>query len=149
MEVESMAMIEGYNLPDDLYYTEDHAWVKVEGNLVRVGMNDFAQKLAGDISFVKLPKLGRDVIKGKLLSSMQSGKWAGRIEVPLAGKIVEANKVLLREPQTMNLDCYGAGWIALIEPSNLQEDLGKLMEGAKVAEWIKREIAKNIPPKEG
>jgi len=144
-----MAMIEGYNLPDDLYYTEDHAWVKVEGNLVRVGMNDFAQKLAGDISFVKLPKLGRDVIKGKLLSSMQSGKWAGRIEVPLAGKIVEANKVLLREPQTMNLDCYGAGWIALIEPSNLQEDLGKLMEGAKVAEWIKREIAKNIPPKEG
>jgi len=144
-----MAIIEGYNLPEDLYYTEDHAWVKVEGNLVRVGMNDFAQKLAGDISFVKLPKVGKDVIVGKLLSSMQSGKWAGRIEVPLAGKIIEANKVLLHEPQKMNEDCYGVGWIAVIEPSNLQEDLAKLMDGAKVAEWIKGEIAKNVPGKEG
>lgn len=144
-----MAIIEGYNLPDDLYYTEDHAWVKVEGNLVRVGMNDFAQKLAGDISFVKLPKVGKDVPIGKLLSSMQSGKWAGRIEVPVTGKIVEVNKELLHEPQKMNQDCYGNGWIALIEPSNFQEDLGKLMDGAKAAEWLKGEIARNVPGKEG
>lgn len=144
-----MAIIEGYNLPDDLYYTEDHAWVKVEGNLVRVGMNDFAQKLAGDISFVKLPKVGKDVPIGKLLSSMQSGKWAGRIEVPVAGKIVEVNKELLHEPQKMNQDCYGAGWIALIEPNNFQEDSAKLMDGAKAAEWLKGEITRNVPGKEG
>ncbi|AET69757.1 glycine cleavage system H protein (lipoate-binding) [Desulfosporosinus orientis DSM 765] len=144
-----MAIIEGYNLPDDLYYTEDHAWVKVEGNLVRVGMNDFAQKLAGDISFVKLPKVGKEVAIGKLLSSMQSGKWAGRIEVPVTGKIVEVNKVLLHEPQKMNHDCYGTGWIALIEPSNFQEDSSKLMDGAQAAVWLKGEIARNVPGKEG
>lgn len=142
-------IIEGYNLPDDLYYTEDHAWVKVEGNLVRVGMNDFAQKLAGDISFVKLPKVGKEVPLGKLLSSMQSGKWAGRIEVPVTGKIVEVNKELLHEPQRINQDCYGKGWIALIEPSNFSEDSAKLMDGAQAAEWLKGEIARNVPGKEG
>lgn len=138
-----MGNIEGYNLPDDLYYTEDHAWVRIEGNLVRVGMNDFAQKLAGEISFVKLPKAGKEAVPGKLLSSMQSGKWAGRIEVPVTGKIVDANKDLLYEPQKINRDCYGNGWIALIEPSNLQEDLSRLMDGTKAAEWLKEEIARH------
>lgn len=144
-----MAIIEGYNLPDDLYYTSDHAWVKVEGNLVRVGMNDFAQKLAGAISFVKLPKVGKELPAGKLLSSMQSGKWAGRLEVPMAGKVVEVNKELLHEPQKMNQDCYGNGWIALLEPGNFQEDLGKLMTGPQAAEWLKGEIARNVPGQEG
>lgn len=143
-----MAIIEGYNLPDDLYYTQDHAWVKVEGNLVRVGINDFAQKLAGDITFVKLPKVGKEAIVGKLLSSLQSGKWAGRLEVPISGKIVEANKDLLYEPQKMNQDCYGKGWIAVIEPQQLPEDLSKLMDCSIAAEWLKGEISKNAQDKE-
>lgn len=142
-----MAIVDGYNLLDDLYYAEDHAWIKLEGNLVRVGMNDFAQKLAGEISFIKLPKVGKEALPGKLLSSMQSGKWAGRLEAPVTGKIVEVNKNLLYEPQTINRDCYGEGWIALIEPTNLQEDLGKLMDAAKAASWLKGEIAKHAQGK--
>lgn len=142
-----MAIIDGYNLPDDLYYTEDHAWIRLEGNLVRVGMNDFAQKLAGEISFVKLPKVGKEAVPGKLLSSMQSGKWAGRLQAPVTGKIAEINKDLLYEPQKINRDCYGAGWIALIEPANLREELGKLMDAPRAAAWLKGEIAKHAPGK--
>ncbi len=140
-----MPMVEGYNLPEGLYYTADHAWVKVEGNQVRVGMNDFAQKLAGEITFVKLPKAGKEAMSGKLLSSMQSGKWAGRLQVPLNGKIIEVNKELLYQPQKINEDCYGSGWLALIEPSDLAGELGQLMNATQAAAWLKEEMARHAP----
>lgn len=138
-----MSMVASYNLPDELYYTQDHAWIKVEGNLFRLGMTDFSQKLAGEITFIKLPKPGKEVTAGKLLSSMQSGKWAGRLETPFNVKIVEVNKDLLYTPQKINQDCYGEGWITLIEPGNLQEALGQLMNASQASIWLKGEIEKH------
>jgi glycine cleavage system H protein len=137
-----MGQIDGYELPDDLYYTEDHAWVSLEEDgRVRVGWTDFAQKLAGELSFVKVPKVGRSVKKGKVLFSVQSGKWAGKIISPLDGTIAEANDALVYEPTTINKECYGAGWVAVIEPSNLDADLQTLIApGAPATEWLKREI---------
>lgn len=138
-----MAVIEGYQMPEGLYYTEDHAWLKVEGGArVRIGLIDFAQKLAGEISFVKVPKTGKAAVPGKVLFSLQSGKWAGKVSVPLAGTIVEANKELLNEPQTINRDCYGAGWVAVIQASNLPAELAKHMTGEVAHEWLKKEVAR-------
>ncbi|MBI5446145.1 MAG: glycine cleavage system protein H [Deltaproteobacteria bacterium] len=138
-------IIEGYDLPDELYYTDEHAWLKVEeGGRVRLGLNDFAQKLAGEISFVKLPKAGKAIEKGKVLFSVQSGKWAGKIKMPVEGIVAEANEALVFEPATVNQDCYGAGWVAVIEASNLAADLAELIHGGeKVAAWLKGEIARH------
>ncbi len=138
-----MAVIEGYEMPEGLYYTEDHAWLKVEdGNKARIGLSDFAQKLAGEISFVKVPKVGKKAVLGKLLFSLQSGKWAGKVMIPVTGTIVEANKDLLYEPRLINRDCYGAGWVAVIEASNLSEDLAKLMTGEAAHQWLQKEVAR-------
>lgn len=137
-----MAQISGYDLPDDLYYAGDHAWVRVEGDgRIRVGWDDFAQKLAGELSFVKVPKAGKPVQKGKVLFSVQSGKWAGKILSPVDGMVVEVNEDLTFEPTKVNQDCYGSGWVAVLEPSRLAEDLKALISpGAKVVEWIRKEI---------
>jgi glycine cleavage system H protein len=137
-----MPQIGDYDLPDDLYYNEDHAWVKVEDDgRVRVGWTDFAQKLAGELSFVKVPKLGRAIKKGKVLFSVQSGKWAGKIKSPVEGTVAEANDGLVYEPKTVNEDCYGAGWVVVMDANNLEEDLKDLIApGDQAVEWLNREI---------
>ena len=137
-----MAQIDGYELPDDLYYAEDHAWVRVEPDgRVRVGWTDFAQRLAGELSFVKVPKAGRAIQKGKVLFSVQSGKWAGKILSPVEGTVAEGNEALVFEPTIVNRDCYGEGWVAVIEPANLAADLKTLIAPEKAAEWLRGEIA--------
>ncbi len=139
-----MAVIEGYELPDDLYYTDEHAWVRVEGGRVRVGLDDFAQKLAGEISFVKVPRVGRRFQRGKILFSVQSGKWAGKLRTPVQGTVMEANEALVFEPDLINRDCYGQGWIAVIEPEDLQADLAELIPGGeRAAAWLREEIARH------
>ena len=133
-----------YNIPQDLYYTRDHAWVKVEGNQIRVGVTDFMQQLAGEITFIRLPRAGKALAEGATLSSIQSGKWAGKIQVPLAGKIVEANMALPAGPKALNSDPYGAGWICVMEPDDLAGGLPKLLHGPAVEQFIAEETAKHV-----
>jgi glycine cleavage system H protein len=116
-----MTTIENYEFPDDLYYTQDHVWVKVEGNLATIGLSQFGQSLAGDILFVEAPNPGRVIAKNEAFMSMESGKWVGRIKAPLSGKIMETNPDLEWETNLVNSDPYGKGWLAKIEPSNLKE----------------------------
>jgi len=94
-----MAIIESYDVPEDLYYTRDHAWVRIEGNRIRIGVTDFMQKMAGEITFVRLPRAGKDLEPDKTLFTLQSGKWSGKVLVPVAGKVVDANKDLARHPK--------------------------------------------------
>lgn len=138
-----MAKVDKYEMPDDLYYTTDHAWVKIEGQQIRIGITDFMQQLAGEITFIRVPRAGKDLEAGKNLASLQSGKWAGKIAVPVNGKVVDANKNLAAAPQSLNADCYGEGWIAVMEPANMDDVEANLMHGEKIAEFIKEEIAKH------
>lgn len=138
-----MARIDKYEMPDDLYYTTDHAWVKVEGNWIRIGITDFTQQLAGDITFIRVPRAGKEMEAGKTLFSLQSGKWAGKVHVPMRGKVVEVNKDLAANPKPLNADPYGQGWVAIMEPDNLSEGLSQLMYGNQVEQWLKEEIAKH------
>ena len=132
--------IEGYFFPDDLYYHKEHFWAKVEGNSVIMGLNDFAQKLAGQIVYVELPSVGRALEQNKPCGSMESGKWVGRIYAPVSGKVESSNAALEDNPELINESPYEKGWLCKINPSNLQEDLKNLTKGDILKEFIKSEI---------
>jgi glycine cleavage system H protein len=132
--------IEGYVFPDNLYYHKEHFWARVEGDLVRVGTNDFAQKLAGQIVYVELPSVGRTVEQGKPCGSMESGKWVGRIYAPVSGKVESVNQELEDNPELINESPYEKGWIFKIKATFLEEDLKNLLKGEDVAEFIRSEI---------
>jgi len=138
-----MAKVDKYEMPDELYYTIDHAWVKIEGNQVRIGITDFMQQLAGEITFVRVPRVGKDMEAGKNLCSMQSGKWAGKIAVPVTGKIVDVNKDLAAVPKPLNDDPYGQGWITVMEPANIADVEANLLHGDKAIDFVKEEMAKH------
>jgi len=132
--------IEGYVFPDDLYYHKEHFWAKVVDNVVVMGTNDFAQKLAGQIVYVELPSQGKVLEQGKPCGSMESGKWVGRIYAPISGKVEAANEALEDAPELINEGPYEKGWICKIAPSNLQEELKNLLSGNSVVEFVKSEI---------
>jgi glycine cleavage system H protein len=140
--------IEGYLFPEDLYYHKEHFWAKVEGNTVVVGTTDFAQKAAGDIVFIELPSVGRTIEQGKPCGSMESGKWVGRIYAPLSGKVESSNEKLEDSPELVNESPYEKGWIFKISPSNLQEELKKLMKVNDLTDFMKSEIERVKKAKE-
>jgi len=138
-----MAQIKGYEMPDDLYYHEEHSWARVDGTKVTVGMTDFFQKEAGDIVFVDLPDLEDEVSQGEVCGKIQSRKWIGNLVAPVSGEIVEINEELEDDTTLINKDPYGKGWILVIEASNLDEELDNLIHGKeKVEQFIESQIKK-------
>lgn len=135
-----------YNIPNELYYTRDHAWVKVEGKLIRIGVTDFMQQLAGEITFIRVPRASKALAGGATLSSIQSGKWAGKIAVPMSGKVVEVNLDLPSEPKRLNTDPYGSGWICTMEPDDLAAGLQELLQGAAAEQFVAEEAVKHVKP---
>ncbi|MFQ6053784.1 MAG: glycine cleavage system protein H [Candidatus Bathyarchaeia archaeon] len=141
-----MVKIDGNEFPEGLYYHRDHMWVKVEDGKARVGYNDWAQEAAGKLVNLNTRRVGRSVKAGKTLGTVESGKWVGPLKAPLSGKIVELNEEVLRTPSLINEDPYGRGWIAVIEPSDLESELGDLIKGsdrAALETWLKEEKAKH------
>jgi glycine cleavage system H protein len=133
---------ESYNMPDELYYEPNHYWVRQEGDLLVMGMDDFARKLAGQIVFVQLPEEGKAVKLGKKFASVESGKWLGKVYGPVNGEIAGVNEELETNPGLINTDCYGAGWMYKIKPDDVAE-VQNLLHGAEaVQKWLTEEIAK-------
>ena len=137
-----MATIKGYNMPDELYYHEEHSWARVEDNRVTVGMTDFFQKEAGDIVFIDLPEEDEEVSRGEICGKIQSRKWIGKIVAPVSGEIIEVNEDLEDDTSLINTDPYGDGWIFVIEAGDLDSDLDGLMQGEDVVRFLEREIKK-------
>ncbi|NMG45491.1 glycine cleavage system protein GcvH [Aromatoleum toluvorans] len=103
-------------------YTEDHEWLRVEGDVATVGITDYAQNALGDIVFVQLPDVGASFVAGDEAAVIESVKAAGELKMPLAGTVVEVNAALADAPATVNEDPQGAGWfirIRLADPSAL------------------------------
>ena len=117
------------HVPDELRYTSDHEWVKLEGTKVRIGITDYAQDALGDVVFVQLPEPGSRYDGGQTFSEVESTKSVSDIFAPLAGTVVEVNGELVDSPQLLNQDPYGEGWIALIEPDDA-EAYGRLLDAA-------------------
>lgn len=103
------------NIPDELRYSADHEWIRVEGSRVRIGITDFAQDNLGDVVFVQLPEVGTTTQAGDSVSEVESTKSVSDIYAPVAGTIVEVNSDLDGSPDLLNRDPYGDGWIFVVE----------------------------------
>jgi glycine cleavage system H protein len=106
------------NVPDELRYSSDHEWVRLEDGRVRIGITDYAQDALGDVVFVQVPELGRSAAPGESFGEVESTKSVSEIYAPIAGTVVEVNAELEASPELVNSDPYGAGWIAVIEPAD-------------------------------
>jgi len=134
--------IKGYNMPEDLVYEKNHYWIKKEGDLLVMGMDDFAQKLAGEIVYVQLPDDGKKIKVGKKFAKVESGKWLGKVYAPVNGVIESVNEDLEENPGLINEDGYGKGWMYKIKADDTSE-LDNLIQGTEAIEsWINEEIEK-------
>lgn len=122
--------------PADLKYAENHEWTRSAGSLVTMGISDFAQDALGDIVFVEVPEVGRQVTAGEPIAEVESTKSVSDVYAPVTGTVVEVNVELENNPELVNSDPFGAGWFAVIDASDLSE-LESLMDVAAY-----REIAK-------
>ena len=131
-----MVKIDGYEFPEDLYYTEDLFWARLEGDSsISYGLSDFGQGLAEEIEYVDLVEVGEKVEKNGVLGTIESGKWVGTIRSPAVGVITQINEELEDNPKLINTDPYGQGWIykmALTDPA----ELDSLMDSEKYAEHL-------------
>jgi glycine cleavage system H protein len=115
-----------YEIPDELYYTTEDEWVRREGSRVTVGITDYAQQQLGDIVFVELPRVGTSVNKGDSCGVIESVKAVSDLYAPISGEVVEVNEELADSPEILNEDCYGEGWMLVLEPSD-PEELSELL----------------------
>ncbi len=116
-------------VPGDLRYSSDHEWVRMDGDLARIGITDYAQDALGDVVFVELPEVGAAVAANASFSEIESTKSVSDIFAPVSGEIVEVNSALDDAPELVNEDAYGEGWICAIRPSDPSEMDG-LMDAA-------------------
>ena len=134
-------MGEEYKIPDGLYYTEEHEWARMlDDGTVAVGVTDYAQKQLHEIVYVELPEVGADVEQLSVIGAVESVKAVSDMNCPVSGSVVEVNDELLDSPELINDDPYGEGWIAKIEPSDLEGDKVRLMD----AEAYRKHVAEQV-----
>jgi glycine cleavage system H protein len=109
------------DIPEDLRYSRDHEWVRVDGGEVRVGITDYAQDALGDVVFVELPEVGATVKRGDSFSEVESTKSVSEIYAPVSGTVAEVNTELGDNPERLNEDPYGDGWICTITVADAVE----------------------------
>lgn len=109
------------SLPKELLYSDEHEWVKEEGDKVRIGITDFAQSELGDIVFVELPEVGDEITADEPFGSVESVKTVSELYAPLSGKVVEVNEDLEDNPEYVNESSYEKAWMIVIEPSDRSE----------------------------
>ncbi|MFV9631489.1 MAG: glycine cleavage system protein H [ANME-2 cluster archaeon HR1] len=134
--------IEGYEMPEELYYTTDHLWAKVEddGN-VRVGLDAFGATAVGSIEYIDLPQEDDEFDAGDAFGSMESAKWVGGLTMPVTGTVIEVNEDIEDELELLPEEPYGDAWLILVEPSDLEADLENLIHGDKIKSWFEEDIA--------
>ena len=123
------------NVPTNLKYTNDHEWVKVDGNVATVGITDFAQSELGDIVFVDIQTEGEELGKGEVFGAIEAVKTVADAFMPVSGKVIEVNADLEGAPETVNSDPYGTGWMIKVEMSNAAE-LDELLDAAQYQQII-------------
>ncbi len=127
-----------YKAPDGLKYTKKHEWARREGGVAAVGFCDYAQDKLGEIVFVELPDVGAAVVAGKSAAVVESVKAVADLYSPLSGTVAEINEVLLDQPETINQDPYGEGWVYKMEISD-EAELGNLMDRAAYEDFVIQE----------
>ncbi|MCD6235810.1 MAG: glycine cleavage system protein GcvH [Thaumarchaeota archaeon] len=128
-------MSDEYEIPEDLLYTRNHVWVKVEDGSITIGITDYGQKKLRDVVNVELPSIGQSVEEGEVVATVESIKASAEIYSPAAGKVVDVNAKLADNPELINEDPYEEGWIAKIELVE-ERDFGDLMEAEEYRKYI-------------
>jgi glycine cleavage system H protein len=123
------------NIPENLKYSEDHEWIRLEGDIAFVGISDFAQSNLGDIVFIEVETVGEKLDKGEAFGNVEAVKAVEELYLPVGGEVVEFNEELEDAPDLVNKDPYGKGWIAKIKVSN-PEELNELMDSVAYAKIV-------------
>lgn len=123
------------NIPDNLFYTKDHEWVKIEGESAKLGITDFAQSSLGDITFIDLPKIGAKIKQSELYSTVESVKAASDVYAPLSGEVLKVNDELINHPEMVNKSPYESGWFSIIKISDPAEK-DRLMTSLQYKEYV-------------
>lgn len=118
------------NVPAELKYTKDHEWVSTNGDVATVGITDFAQSSLGDLVYIELPKVGRQVKKGEVFIIVESCKAASDVYAPVSGEVIEVNEAAVASPDVVNSSPYSTGWLVKIRANNSSEMAELLDSGA-------------------
>ena len=124
------------NIPNDIKYTDDHEWIKIDSNLAVIGITDFAQSELGDIIFVEFPNIGESVNQKDTIGTLEAVKTVADIYSPLSGEIIEINEQLESNPELINEDPYNNGWILKIK-INDDNEINSLLSGDDYRKLIK------------
>jgi glycine cleavage system H protein len=123
------------NTPTELKYTKDHEWIKIEGTIAVIGITDFAQNELGDIVFVDVSSVGDELSSGEIFGSVEAVKTVSDLFLPLSGKVIEFNDALQNNPELVNTDPYGEGWIIKMEIGE-ETDTSKLLSAQQYQQSI-------------
>jgi len=126
------------NVPEDLHYSKDHEWVRVDGETAVIGITDYAQNSLGDVVYVELPKAGDEFAANESFGSVESVKAVSEVFTPIAGVVAQINESLADEPETVNSDPYGKGWMIRLKMSNAAE-VDSLLTAAEYEDFTKAE----------
>jgi len=134
-----MVKVGNFEVPEGLYYSNDFGWVKLEGDKVRMGITDYAQKQLREIVYAELPEAGAEVKQNDPYGTLESVKAVSDLVAPLSGTVEEVNTEVQSQPEILNEDPYEKGWLIVVKPTNLQTELANLMDFDKAVEWHKNQ----------
>lgn len=123
------------NIPAELRYTSDHEWVRLEGDIATIGITDFAQHELGDIVFVDINTVGKELASNEIFGTVEAVKTVSDLFLPMAGTILEVNAGLESAPESVNTDAYGAGWMVKVKVSN-PDEFNSLLDAEKYGALI-------------
>jgi glycine cleavage system H protein len=132
-----MVKVDDYEVPEGLYYNEDFEWAKIEDGKVRIGITDYAQKQLREIVYAELPMEGDEVEQNEPYGTVESVKSVSDLVSPLSGTVEEVNQKVQESPETLNEDPYEEGWLIVVKPTNLKEELKNLMKFEQAVQWHK------------
>jgi glycine cleavage system H protein len=127
---------DGSEIPEGLYYTKEHEWMKVEGDKVRVGITDYAQNSLHEVVYVDLPNVGKTLAQNSVFGTVESVKAVSELYSPISGDVMERNEKLIDSPEFVNKEPYGGGWIVVVKPSHLQDELKGLLDAKAYADFL-------------
>jgi len=132
-----MVKVDGTEVKEGLYYTKEFEWLKVEGDKVRVGITDYAQKQLREIVYAELPSPGATMNQHDPYGTVESVKAVSDLVAPISGTVELVNQEVQSKPESLNEDPYGKAWLLVVKPSNLQAELANLMDFNRAVEWHK------------
>jgi len=134
-----MVKVDNYEVPEGIYYSNDFAWIKIEGDRVHMGITDYAQKQLREIVYAELPEAGTEVRQNEPYGTLESVKAVSDLVAAISGTIEEVNAEVKSQPELLNEDPYVKGWLVVVKPANLQAELANLMAFDKAVEWHKNQ----------